>query len=214
VHIRLPKRENISVTSSTDPTLLHYKPLVGYFMNKRLEGALKLLSDEKCPRLLDIGCGGGVFLPELSHICDELYGIDIHQNLDKVKEMLKKEKISATISFGDVTKLIFPDSYFDRIVCLSVLEFVGDLDKAFSEMARVLKPGGDVVIGFPVINIFTEIGYLAIGINARAVHKASHSDILTASQKNFSLDTIESFPLGLPLNLALFAHCRLRKKNG
>ena len=183
-------------------------------MNVRLTGALKLLGDGKCPRLLDIGYGGGVFLPELGSRCDELYGVDIHKNVDAVQAMLAKESVKADLKYGDVTALPFKDGYFDRVACISVLEFVKDLDKAFAEMARVLKPGGDAIIGFPVVSVLTDIAFFSIGINSRKAHPVDQNDILAAARKYFDIDVTRTFPMGLPMKLALFAHCRLVKRHG
>lgn len=212
--MRLPRKENIFITGKTDPVHRHYHPVISYFMNKRLEGALGLMGGAKAGKLLDIGYGGGIFLPELSSRCDKLWGVDIHGNTDKVKEMLRKEGVAAELSYGDVTKLPFSDAQFDRVVCISVLEFVKDLDKAFSEISRVLKKGGDAVIGFPVENIFTDIGFMVIGLNGRKAHPVNQDDILKVAEKYFDIEAMKTFPLGLPLKVSLFAHCRLRKKDG
>jgi ubiquinone/menaquinone biosynthesis C-methylase UbiE len=211
--LRLPKKENIYITGKTDPVHRHYHPVISYFMNKRLEGALDLMGIGKVEKLLDIGYGGGIFLPELSGRCEKLYGVDIHRNMDKVQEMLAKEKVTADLSCGDATDLKFPDSSFDRVVCISVLEFVSDLDKAFREMARVLKKGGDAIIGFPVENFITDIAFFMICINARKAHPVNQDDILRAARKYFDVEKPKTFPLGLPLKMSLFAHCRLIKRN-
>lgn len=209
--MRLPKKENITVTGKTDPIHRHYHPLVSVFMNARLTGALAVMSEGRCGKMLDVGYGGGVFLPELATRCAELYGVDIHDRIEPVREMLRKEAVPATLSFGDVTKLPFPDEQFDRVICLSVLEFVSDLDRAFSELRRVLKRGGEAVIGFPVENVVTDVAFLLIGINARRAHPVNQDDILSAARSHFTVEKLRTFPAGLPLKLALFAHCRLRR---
>lgn len=43
---------------------------------------------------------------------------------------------------GDITRTSFPDSYFDAITCMSVIEHGVPLEAYFREMRRVLKPGG------------------------------------------------------------------------
>jgi ubiquinone/menaquinone biosynthesis C-methylase UbiE len=211
--LRLPKKANIYITGKTDPVHRHYHPVISYFMNKRLDGALKLMGAGRSPKLLDIGYGGGIFLPELSERCVELYGVDIHHNIDKVQEMLKKENVSARLSFGDVTDLSqFEDGSFDRVVCISVLEFVSDLDKAFSEIARVLKKGGDAIIGFPVENIITDVAFMMICINARKAHPVNQDDILRAAGRYFEVERLKTFPMGSPLKISLFAHAKLKKR--
>jgi SAM-dependent methyltransferase len=51
----------------------------------------------------------------------------------------------------DLTRLSFPDDAFDLILMTDVLEHVPDLDAAFAEMRRVLRPGGCVVLTVPVL---------------------------------------------------------------
>ena len=48
---------------------------------------------------------------------------------------------------GHAEVLPFPDGAFDRVVAVTVLCFVHEPDRAIAEMARVLKPGGRLVVG-------------------------------------------------------------------
>ena len=48
---------------------------------------------------------------------------------------------------GQAERLPFNDAAFDRVVAVTVLCFVRDAERAIMEMARVLKPGGRLVIG-------------------------------------------------------------------
>lgn len=49
----------------------------------------------------------------------------------------------------DIMQLTFPDSSFDAIVCMEILEHVPDYHRALREMARVTQPGGRVFLSFP-----------------------------------------------------------------
>jgi SAM-dependent methyltransferase len=49
----------------------------------------------------------------------------------------------------DVTQTTFPDEMFDLIVSSDVLEHVPDLERAFAEMRRILKPGGSCIFTVP-----------------------------------------------------------------
>jgi SAM-dependent methyltransferase len=57
------------------------------------------------------------------------------------------ESIELQLVEGRVEALPFPTETFDRVVAVAVLCFVRNTDEAMSEIARVLKPGGRVVIG-------------------------------------------------------------------
>lgn len=56
----------------------------------------------------------------------------------------------------DITQLLFPNGYFDAIVCNHVLEHVPEDRKALSELHRVLKPGGWACIQVPIEGSRTE----------------------------------------------------------
>lgn len=53
------------------------------------------------------------------------------------------------IQTADLTATVFPDNSFDIIVCSHVLEHVPDDQKAFLEIARILKPGGTALLLTP-----------------------------------------------------------------
>jgi SAM-dependent methyltransferase len=73
-----------------------------------------------------------------------------------VDKQRPKSRVTGDISPGraelvlNIEKLDLPDEGFDRIICSHVLEHVDD-GKALSEMRRVLRPGGQVIIMVPII---------------------------------------------------------------
>ena len=48
----------------------------------------------------------------------------------------------------------FPEEYFDKVICLGVLQHTPDPEKAFISLAKVVKPGGDLVIDVYRANFF------------------------------------------------------------
>lgn len=103
---------------------------------------LKLKSGEK---VLEVGCGRGIFLNRLSgEYGIKAWGIDIAREaiFEAQKESVYKHEFVA----GDAAKLPFPDSKFDVIVTFDALEHIRKQNEAISEMARVLKKGGRILI--------------------------------------------------------------------
>lgn len=211
MEIILPDRGNIYKTSEDDPSDYYYKPITGVVYRQRLRAAVQLLGDKKRDRLLEIGYGSGVFLPELSRRCSELYGVDIHSKVDLVRETLEKERIAARLSVGDVCSLDFPDGMFDATVCVSVLEHLRELDLAIGEIARVTGDSGVVVLGFPVRNAITNAFYKVVGYDPMELHPSSHRDILKALSGRLKIDVCASFPRFLPLDYSLYVTCRCVK---
>ena len=79
----------------------------------------------------------------------EFFGIDISEEM--INECKKKfgHIKSAHFSVGNIEKLEFPDSYFDVVVCMGVVECLDDDNLTVQEMARVIKAGGIVIITLP-----------------------------------------------------------------
>lgn len=145
----LPK-ERLIRTSDVDHADWNYTPVLSYVMRKRFELVRKLLPAARVDRLLEIGFGSGVFMPELASCCRELYGIDVHPNVEEVAKRLSAGGVSASLSQQDAARMTFPDRFFDAIVSVSALEFIDDIDGAAREAARVLKPGGRLIGVTPV----------------------------------------------------------------
>jgi len=114
--------------------------------------ALFALGDVKGRKVLEIGCGNGIYLDILARMGAQVSGQDI--SAEYVKDALanlKENKIEADIKVGDAGKLLFDDNYFDAVFAADFLEHVthGQKNKIFSEVFRVLKPGGALVIKTP-----------------------------------------------------------------
>src|SRR5256885_8746113 len=86
--LHLLPAEVLVKTGPVDHADWNYRPLLGAIQRSRFRLLLDLLDAERFGRLLEIGYGSGVFLPELARHSRELYGIDIHEKSDHVAESL------------------------------------------------------------------------------------------------------------------------------
>lgn len=214
--IRVPHRENINQPSDADPIKSYYFWGTRGFFLHRLRMSLAMLGHKKYHKMLDIGFGSGIFIPELSRRCNHLYGIDVHNNTDMVEDMLRKEGLKATLSKASATEIPYPSDYFDCVVCVSVLEHIRDIKNAVREIRRVVKEDGTIVLGFPVDNKLT---YLALKIsylwlpNASLAneHVCSHIDILKEVRSQLKIEKACRFPSFVPINYSLFFTCKCRK---
>ncbi|WP_294141928.1 bifunctional demethylmenaquinone methyltransferase/2-methoxy-6-polyprenyl-1,4-benzoquinol methylase UbiE [uncultured Sanguibacteroides sp.] len=100
--------------------------------------------------VLDVACGTGDFSMEaLKHGVKKVIGADISENMLTVaREKAKERKLTEQLDFryGDSENLEFPDNTFDAVTVAFGVRNFEHLEKGLTEMYRVLKPGGKVVI--------------------------------------------------------------------
>jgi len=120
--------------------------IIGYpYLPKRMEAqkTLKLLKIKKSDKILDIGCGDGLWTNFLKMKGYNIIGIDpSKQALGIAKKRAKLMGINNVCFFGDARKMKFKSNSFDKIFSTSVFEHIQNDDKAFKESFRVLKKGG------------------------------------------------------------------------
>ena len=99
-------------------------------------------------RILEVGVGTGLSLPDYSR-SNRITGIDIAEPmLRKAQERVRALGLTNidTLSVMDATKLAFPDASFDVVVAQFVITAVPDPDGTLDEFARVVRPGGEIVL--------------------------------------------------------------------
>ncbi|MFI5030292.1 MAG: class I SAM-dependent methyltransferase [Reyranellales bacterium] len=109
---------------------------------------LALIGDLSNTRFLDAGCGDGALLCAAAARGAEVTGVDPdHSMLSAARKRLAAAGVRATLLEGRVEQLPFPNASFDVVAANTVLCFVSNASSAVREMARVLRPGGRLVLG-------------------------------------------------------------------
>jgi len=93
-------------------------------------------------RVLDCGCGSGSYY-SLTRELDALY-LDL--SYYQLKRLGRRYRLWSKRICGDILNLPFKDDTFDLILCINVLEHVGDIPRALGELHRVLKKKGVLVV--------------------------------------------------------------------
>ena len=99
-------------------------------------------------RVLEVGVGTGISLPLYAPNL-RIFGTDISEAmLDKARRRVKEQNLNNVegLAVMDAEKLEFPDNSFDVVMAQYVVTAVPNPEKALDEFARVLRPGGELII--------------------------------------------------------------------
>jgi ubiquinone/menaquinone biosynthesis C-methylase UbiE len=99
-------------------------------------------------RCIDVGCGPGIVLEVLARRGGEVVGVDATPEMvQRAQERCRRANLdNVEVLAGLCESLPFPDRHFDAVVSRTVLHHVADPHTVMAEMARVLRPGGRMVV--------------------------------------------------------------------
>jgi phosphatidylethanolamine/phosphatidyl-N-methylethanolamine N-methyltransferase len=99
-------------------------------------------------RILEVGVGTGISLPDYART-NRLVGVDLSEPmLRKAQERVVELGLGNVegLAVMDAERLAFPDASFDVVVAQYVITTVPNPEGTLDEFARVLKPGGEIVL--------------------------------------------------------------------
>lgn len=114
-----------------------------------IERMLKAAAGPGVTRALEIGPGSGIYLPILAELATEVSVTDIELAfLDRARDlMLGHPEVSFFVD--DITRTNLAPASFDLILCTEVIEHIAVWRAAVASMARLLRPGGVIVLSTP-----------------------------------------------------------------
>jgi len=146
---------------------------------KWIKNAIPYIEGKK---ILEVSFGNGYLITQYAKDDYDIYGIDYNENMIDIstKKLLEK-KINAKLSKANVEKLPFQDNTFDTVI--NTMAFTGypDGDKAMSEIKRVLKKDGRLllidfdypkdrnVVGYLIVRLWEKLGDIIKDINAQLI---------------------------------------------
>jgi SAM-dependent methyltransferase len=151
----------VPTTTDNQPCIPQREKLVkwtNYLRQQELDAVRQWLLPraQKHQKLLEVGGGNGLLAGKLADMGFDVVSID----------PAPQTPLHFPVEKGDCMNLLFQDESFDVIFSSCVLEHIGELDTAFSEMSRVLRKDGIMVHTVPthysmIYTMFTQpVGYL------------------------------------------------------
>jgi ubiquinone/menaquinone biosynthesis C-methylase UbiE len=93
--------------------------------------------------VLDVGAAQGCFLVTVARMGFHACGVEPYKPAVQIAEVLaRKEDVQIEVKEGTAERIPYPDNAFDAVFASNVMEHVADVETAFAEISRVLKPGG------------------------------------------------------------------------
>ncbi len=160
-----------------------FSPSAGtrYTFTRRIEVIQQLLP-EITPetKVLEIGCGAGLFCFELASKANLVVGVDIARFVltfaDTVRYVLGKDNV--VFSNGDAEHLSFRENMFDLVICSEVMEHVLFPEAVLAEIRRVLKDSGTLILTTPTAFSLSDLSMRMLHVIYRHVEteQALHID--------------------------------------
>lgn len=150
--------------------LLH---LAGVY-RARFDLATMYLATESPGRLLDVGCGNGVFLDRMRSMGWDVHGVEADPRAARVA----RERFASSVFVGVLEEARHPGDHFDAITAHHVVEHVRDPVALLGECRRILKPGGRLLLVTPNVR---SLGHARFGRSWRGLEPPRHLYLFSES---------------------------------
>ncbi len=177
--------------------IFYYLPVFGAMYRRRVE--LCLAQCKGGDAILEIGFGSGLTFLNLNDQYKKIHGLDLTCDVNVVEKVFAPYGIAPELRNGNVLNMPYKDNQFDTVLLISILEHLkpDELQQAFDEIRRVLKPGGQVVYGVPVERPFMVFMFRLLGYDIRLHHFSTERDVERAAETTFqkiSVQAMKSIP--------------------
>lgn len=143
--------DTIAIPGSYQHIALTQGPPIQRFWHKTKLMLLDWMFEVHAPeRVLDVGCGSGVFADALAQRGAEVVAVDANADaINYAQTTFARQGLS--FSLGLLDELQLPDASFDKVTCLEIVEhvYLHQVNTLLRSLHKLLKPGGQALITTP-----------------------------------------------------------------
>lgn len=114
------------------------------------EELLQFINPQRDDNILDAGCGSGANIALLHDKVKRIVGIDYSRGAVArcARRVSASHIMNVEVTQGEITSIPLADKSMDKVLCLSVLQYITDdqVRRSFAEFSRVLRAGGTVIL--------------------------------------------------------------------
>lgn len=176
-----------------DPFCLNKNQALRTFYKNLFNSFLSGFSTEK---LLDVGCGTGIYFDALSQISSVITAIDISPDMILIATKYCEQEGLNWIKpeTGTAEKINYPDGSFDVVTAIDFFHHTANTAEVVAEIYRVLKPGGYLFVFEPnILNPLMFMAHLIPKEERNALRISTPAKLLSVFEERFELIRWEGF---------------------
>lgn len=151
-----------------------YDAQYGDEQRAKIRASLELVDIWSSDLVLDVGCGTGLLFERVGGSAKILVGLDISRKILRRAKTRARRFGGVSLIQADADHMPFPDSTFDKVFAITLLQNMPDVEKTVKEMVRVSKPDATLVItglkkSFSVegfLEVLFRVGLEVLSLNA------------------------------------------------
>ncbi len=190
------------------PSYLHANPLVRWLMWQRYEIIAGWIDLGENSRVLEFGCGTGLFLPSLCSSGGRIYALDLFPEIAISLSEQNKLKVDFISDLEQIE-----DGSLDVIVAADVLEHLEEVTSTAIIFEKKLKPDGRLFVSGPTENLAYKMLRIVAGFEGKGSYHFSNINLLVPLIKNCGFSIRREKTLPFPFSPALFRVLEFVKNN-
>ncbi len=124
----------------------------------------ELLKENNLGRVLELGCGTGLFTDSLQERSTKVVATDFSDEMIAFAQQKRGDLKNVEFRKADALNLEFKDNSFDSVFMANLIHVIGNAEKAIQESKRVLEKGGQLIITSFAINEMNFFSRMFMGI--------------------------------------------------